>query len=374
MGKNLRGTVKRLDDGTSIKVSEAVHEYLASAHVKQLEVKTQHDYHQKLEELASWCARHALVQNPQSKVWSAIPVKRDLSSIALDDITDHAIHCFLEYIRATHKPLKTGQTELSGYTLTAYVRVIKSFLNWCLLDDLYSEHMRAAAVGRIKKPKMVEPVIEAFTAEQVTALFKACDQEESEHLQLRDRAILSVLLDSGIRANELVTMTIGNVSLDAKDPHIRILGKGPKWGEVGLGEQARRALQKYIRLYREPTVAYELKQQNRNLSPSQLAQVQRQVMSKALVFVNRGGHPLTPGGLYQIIKRLGQWAGIEGVRCSPHTLRHTFSVMFMQNGGDIYRLSKLLRHTSVAVTEKYLKSLQQSEARKGARSVLDNLK
>jgi integrase/recombinase XerD len=45
----------------------------------------------------------------------------------------------------------------------------------------------------------------------------------------------------------------------------------------------------------------------------------------------------------------------------------------MRNGGDIYTLSKLLRHSSVKVTEEYLKSLRQSEARKGAKSVLDNL-
>jgi len=91
------------------------------------------------------------------------------------------------------------------------------------------------------------------------------------------------------------------------------------------------------------------------------------------VFVGRSGDPLTKNGLYQIIKRLGQWAHVKGVRCSPHTFRHTFAALFIKNGGDIYKLSKLLRHSSIGVTEQYLKSLQQSEVRKGTKSVLDSL-
>lgn len=54
-------------------------------------------------------------------------------------------------------------------------------------------------------------------------------------------------------------------------------------------------------------------------------------------------------------------------------LRHTFAAMFIRNGGDIYALSKILRHSSVKVTEEYLKSIQQWEARKTSKSVLDNL-
>jgi integrase/recombinase XerD len=91
--------------------------------------------------------------------------------------------------------------------------------------------------------------------------------------------------------------------------------------------------------------------------------------------MNRYGRSLRPNGLYQIFDRLGQWAGIspDEVRCSPHTCRHTFAVNFIRQGGDIYTLSKLLRHSSIKVTEEYLKSLKQSEARRGAKSVLDNL-
>jgi len=335
----------------SISVSEAVNDYLESSRVKYLGVRTQEEYSQELGFFTRWCSTHEIVQLSPGKHREVVASSL---GIMLHQIDQHAVRLFLDDLRATHTPCK-GK-DLSSYTLAGYVRVIKSFLYWCLKDDQYAQYVSETIINRIEKPKIIETIIEVFTTEQIKALFKACDKEESEHLQLRDKAILAVLLDCGLRATELCTLTIGNVSLDAKDAYVRVLGKGNKWGEVGLGDQSLKYVRKYIRMFREPTIEYA--KENRN---------------QAFIFVNRYGDQLTKSGLWRIFDRLGQWAHIDGVRCSPHTMRHTFAHMFMKNGGDIYTLSKLLRHSSLSVTEQYLKSLQQSEARKGARSVLDSL-
>lgn len=369
MGKKI---VKRI---ASFTVQEAVDGYLATAHVKQLAAKTQLEYRKELDVFGAWCAMHTLIQDTKHGQQSVMPLTHDLEKppITLDLVTDYVVHCFLDHLRTTHKPNKTGQTELSTYTLAGYVRVIKSFLNWCLLDAQYSAGVNTVLIQRIEKPKVIETIIDVFSKEQVEALFDACAKEESEHLQIRDRAIIALLLDTGIRAHELVTLTIGNVSLDAKDAYVRVLGKGPKWGEVGLGEQARRAVQKYIRQFREPTIEHEVDQDKERFSSRQLIQIKKQTVQHALVFVNRYGERLTVSGLDQLFERLGRWAQIEGVRCSPHTFRHTFAVLFWRRTKDIRTLSKLLRHSSIAVTENYLKSIQQAEARIGAPSVLDEL-
>jgi len=351
MVKNAR-RIKRRDEQAPIPVKTAVTDYLASSSVRRLEPETQQAYTYKLTIFAEWCATE---------------------QVTLDAFDSNKMECYLEHFRATRKPCKAGNTEISTQTCAGHVRAIKTFLNWGLLDEQYEAHIKAIAVQRIKQPKTVDPIVETFTPSQIKALFKACDKEESEHLQMRDRAILALLLDSGIRSRELITLKIGHVILDPKDPYIRVFGKGKKWGEVGLGEQSRRAVQKYIVTFREPTVEYEVEQAAENVSERQLNQLQKQMIQQAPLFVNRAGKPLTRSGLQQLIDRLGEWADIEGVRCSPHTFRHTFAKLFMQNGGDIYKLSKLLRHSSVAVTERYLRSLQQAEARKGAKSVLDNL-
>lgn len=370
MGKNIRA-IKKRDESRGIAVQEAIDAYLQCAHVKKLSARTQEEYQDELGCFGQWCSEHSITQKNKTTI---MIVELLDDPVMLHQVNDQLVHLYLEHLRATHKPSKKTNTEIAASTLAGVVRVIKTFLNWCLLDEQYSQHVQAIVVKRIEKPQVEEAIVEAFSAEQIEALFKACDKEESEHLQVRDRAILSVLLDSGLRATELCTLTIGNISLDSKDAYVRIHGKGNKWGEVGLGEKARRAVQKYIRMFREPTVEYEVQQENKNFSDRQLKQVVQQQLRQSLVFVNRYGKPLTKSGLYRIIERLSQWAGIDlELDCHPHVFRHTFAKLFMQNGGDIYQLSKLLRHSSVKVTELYLKSLRQSEARKGAKSVLDNL-
>lgn len=343
-------------DDAPVTVSDVVADFLASAEVKRLRPGTQYEYKNALTSFSDWCGSQ---------------------QVMLHQINANAVQLFLEHLQSTHIPSKTSATQLSSHTLASYVKTIKRFLNWCLLDEQYSEQVKATTIARIKKPKLDEIVLDTFTPEDIEALKKACSKEESEHLRLRDLAIIAVLLDTGIRATELTTLTIEHVHLDPKDSYIRVYGKGRKWGEVGLGEESRRLIGKYIRQFREPTIEHRLETQDgkrmKLWSPREKAAARRQYSQGQRLFVNRAGQPLTKSGLYQIITRLGEWAGIEGVRCSPHTFRHTFAVTFIRQGGDIYTLSRLLRHTSVKVTENYLRSLQQTEARKGAKSVYDNL-
>ena len=73
------------------------------------------------------------------------------------------------------------------------------------------------------------------------------------------------------------------------------------------------------------------------------------------------------------MERLGEWAGISGVRCSPHTLRHTFAVQYLLAGGDVYVLSRTLGHSTVSTTEIYLRSVKQHQVRTTSFSVLDKI-
>lgn len=335
-------------------VQEAVASFLASSRVKRLRPSTQTEYRSELSSFVQWC---------------------ESQQVTLDQVNAKQVDAFLDHIKATHHPNLTHKKELSTYTLAGMIRVVKTFLNWCLDDEEYSQHVKADVVRRIKKPKVIKVIIETFTAAQIDALFTACAREESDHLRLRDRAIIALLLDTGIRATELCTLTIANVDLSPGDAHIKVLGKGSKWGEVGMGSECRKLMSQYLRKYRDPTLEAEIRQktQGKKLLDQQERRLKRNLQETSPFFMNRKGEPLTNNGLYQVISRLGEWAHIEGVRCSPHTLRHTFSAMFMRNGGDIYTLSKLLRHSSVKVTEEYLKSIQQWEARKTSKSVLDNL-
>jgi site-specific recombinase XerD len=146
-------------------------------------------------------------------------------------------------------------------------------------------------------------------------------------------------------------MGFGNVHLDPDDPYIKVMGKGQKEREIGpLGELSRGELAHYLGTYR---------------TGAELADP---------VFLNRFGRPLTvDGGLEDMIATLGKRANIEGVRCSPHTLRHTYAVSHLLQSGDLFKLSLLMGPTDIETTQIYLRTIQSRQVRNG-KSVLDELK
>jgi len=188
-------------------------------------------------------------------------------------------------------------------------------------------------------PKLQEKVIETFSKEQIKAMLAAAEKEYSQTLTARDRAIIYILFDTGVRASELCGLTLDNVYLRADDAYIKVLGEGDKWREVGFGKDARTALHRYMTRYRKGST------------------------TEQHVFLNRYKQPLTISGLEQIIYRLGKWARVKGVRCSPHTFLHTFAVNYLKATGDIYKLSRIMGHSGVEVTEGYLKAVKNKEVR-----------
>jgi site-specific recombinase XerD len=279
---------------------------------------------------------------PQTRAWYESRLGAFLSWLTAQGVTS------LEEVSAPHvrrylDARKTGETRtgkpLSSYTLHGHARAIKAWLNWAGREALVDERL----TSRVKLPVREIKVIATWSSDQISRLFAVCETK-------RDEAILGVLLDTGIRASELCTLTLDRTVLSDEDAYLIVNGKGRKQREVGLGRRARLALARY--LHRE---------RGRSDSP--------------YVFLARDGRPLATEGLERMLYRLRDTAGREhfqGVRVSPHTARHTYAVNYLQAGGDLYRLSRLMGHTTVLVTEGYLRSFQQQDARRGV-SVLDTM-
>jgi len=317
-------------------VSTALTDYLLS--IGNLGKRTQLVYRQRLLVFASWCTEQ---------------------HVKLEQVNNRQVQAFLEYLRTTRKPHKQGKTQISSVTIGDYVQVIWAFLNWCLQDEDYQSHVTLARVKGIKMPRIDQIIKDTYTDKELAALFEACQSpDKPQHYQLRDTAILAVLLDTGIRNEELRTLTIGNVFLASdvqEDSYIKVMGKGRKEREIPLGNKARRILSRYIRQYRS----------------------KKGVLKTDVVFPSRHGGPIRHESLKDVLWRLKARAGLpDDAQVNPHKFRHTWARRFIEGGGDIYDLSRLMGHSSVAVTENYLKSLGVDAARKrvqGRKSVLDSL-
>jgi len=147
-------------------------------------------------------------------------------------------------------------------------------------------------------------------------------------LELRDRAMLELAYACGLRAEELVRLTLGSVDFDAEC--VRVEGKGSKTRIVPVGEPALRALSRYLERAR-PALAHD---------------------QQPALLLSKSGRPLSTS---DVRRRLRVWSTRAGLGGSvhPHALRHSFATHLLNGGADLRAIQELLGHSSISTTQVY---------------------
>jgi site-specific recombinase XerD len=299
-----------------IKIVDAIQGYMLRCQSKKLSHRTQEWYEQKL---TAFC-RFA---DSQLKI-------NDLKSVTLWHLRSFVVA--VQEGKAGTITLQPRKTEkVSDLTVKGYVQVLKGFFNWCFSEEL----IKVNPATKLENPNVASYIIPTFDETQIDALLAACDVKTS--LGYRDYTIMLVLLDTGIRLSELCGLRLEDIHRN----YVRVFGKGQKEREVGISPEVGQHIWKYVNKFRE---SHEENERH--------------------VFLNRYGKPLTDSGIAQTIADIGKRAGLSGVRVSPHTFRHTYAVMYLDNGGDVYKLSRTLGHSEIGTTEEYLKNFKSRDARK----------
>jgi site-specific recombinase XerD len=261
----------------------------------------------------------------------------------IQKITTTHIKYFLMYLTSeSHRWNSTSPSakrSVNSATISTYFRRLRTFFNWATKEELIAEN----PFKNLKSPKTENKIIQALTPAEIERLFKVCSGKSM--LDVRNKAILCVLLDTGLRINELTSLTIDDVNLDDGSIIVKH-AKGRKQRVVRIGNTAQKILWKYISLYRK-------------------GDSQR-------LFINRSGEPLDLNGMKILMRRLGIKAK---VKMHAHQLRHTFAISYLRAGGDIFSLKYLLGHSSLTMVQNYLQSLNADDAMKAHKrfSPLDNL-
>ncbi len=268
------------------------------------------------------------------------------SIIQVDDVTSGIVRRYIAYLRERPNPRYGGK--LSSETQHSRASIIRMFLRFCVREGWLTEN----TVAHFDMPRRAQKVIQIFTYDHYTRLVAATDDCDLPALRLRDKAILALMFDTGLRAQEVCSLTQDAVYISPGESYVRVTGKGRKERELGLGKQTTLALHRYLMRGRPAS-------------------------QHPYVFLSRDGKPLTVNAIDRMLYRLRDLAGrqhFDGIRVSAHTLRHSFAVHYMQQGGDIYKLSRLMGHENTHTTERYLRAFQARDARLSSRSVLDGLK
>jgi site-specific recombinase XerD len=155
-------------------------------------------------------------------------------------------------------------------------------------------------------------------------------------LGLRDRLLIDLLFGTGLRLAEALGLKVGDVDLEAG--RMRVIGKGGGEALVGLSPTLRREFRHFLR---QRGVALEA----------------HGLGGSCWLFPSEEGGRLTSRAVQKAFLRYGRAAGIQGVRCSPHTLRHTYAVFLWRQCHDLETVRRALRHSDVRTTQRYLESL-----------------
>lgn len=230
------------------------------------------------------------------------------------------------------------QKQYRSSTVSRKVATVRSFLNFLFAEGVVAHDL----LDWLHQPKTGKRLPKTLTQDEVNQLLKATTLEETA-LALRDRAMLEMLYATGMRATELITLTIDDLDMGASA--IRCMGKGSKERTIPIYREARDILVRYIKegrsfLLRDST--------------------------ERVVFVNNLGKPLTRQGVWFLVQHYAQVAGLASW-VTPHTLRHSFATHLLEGGAELREVQQLLGHASITTTQIYT---EVSSRRR--RSVYDN--
>ena len=240
-------------------------------------------------------------------------------STGLDQIEEPEVRSFVLHLQQT--PGRTGKL-LSSHSINNRVRALRAFFSWMAKKGFTETHR----LKDMRPPKTVGRVIEPLKEAEVKTILGSINA--STVLGARNSAIVSLMLDTGLRLSETASLKADDVHME--DRYVKVLGKGSKERLVAFGAACQRSLVNYYMHFR--------------VEPAHDRIVE--------FFLGIDGYPLSPAGVKSFMVRLGRSAGVP--RLHPHLLRHTYATSFLINGGDAFLLKQNLGHSTLSMVENYV--------------------
>ncbi len=217
--------------------------------------------------------------------------------------------------------LTLRQEGLSNKSLRRHLSALRGFFDYLCLKKVMTTNPARLFDG----PRFSRSLPQVLSIEEVQKLLSTPDT--TTKLGFRDRTMMEVMYAAGLRVSEVCNLSL--FDLDFQVGLLRVRGKGDKDRIVPIHLHAQELLQEYISTHRE------------KFSP----RVEN-------VFLNRSGKQLTRQGIWKIIKKYAQRAGLKK-NISPHTLRHCFATHLLEGGADLRSVQILLGHADISTTEIY---------------------
>ena len=233
----------------------------------------------------------------------------------------------LNYLTVKYKDVSNFTLFLAkqNYKSTTINRIdssVRSFYNYLELEEKINGNPFKAA-SNLKVPKRLPNY---FKYDEYLTMISVIDKDDYEY---RNRLILEMLFATGLRVSELSNIKIKDI--DFSEREIKIMGKGSKERFVFYNKECANVLDSYLKECRSKLL---------NGKDSEY------------LFINHLGDKLTDRGIRLIIDKIVKKSCIKS-KVSPHTFRHTFATMLLNEGCNIKSVQELLGHSSLGTTGIY---------------------
>ncbi|WAG42480.1 site-specific integrase [Clostridium estertheticum] len=243
-----------------------------------------------------------------------------------DECSQKCIQKFIIYLKGIGNSPGTCNQRLTA---------LKSYI-WFASDRNIAIQSVALSISRIPQCKVPEKEKETLTEEALTAILH---QPPNTKMGLRDRVIMILLYDSAIRLEELLCLTLKDISIKTDNPYIRISGKGNKERIVAITLKTAEHLNQYLTVYHK----------------NYLNMNQYLFITKIKGVTDR----MSPGNVERFIKQYAESAREKcfqiPIKVYPHMFRRTRATDLYQNGVELELVSRILGHSSTETTKIYAK-------------------
>ena len=232
--------------------------------------------------------------------------------------------------------------EISASTICRKISALRSFFSFLMEEQIIEKN---PFVG-LNSPKKNKPLPKVLSIDEVKRLLEVPLKIENKrnfkskvhlawvsYMGIRDSAILELLYSTGMRINELVSLSEENIDLISGT--VIVKGKGKKERLCPLGKYAEKAIQKAV-----------------DSRDNLLFIFNKKINSKRSLFINRQGDALSPRSIERMMKKYLKECGLN-TELTPHSLRHSFATHLLDKGAELRAVQELLGHESLSTTQIY---------------------
>jgi len=242
------------------------------------------------------------------------------SDAPLSNINKATLNSFIVHLQKN--------TNRNNISINTTLRSIRSWLNYCA-NQGYINHIAIPYLKADSEPKDV------YSHEDLQKLLVKPNLNKCTFAEYRNYVIVNVFISTGIRRHSLTNIKIKDVDFGSGLIKLTAMKSG-KPHYVNMSHKLSTILKEYLKY--------------------------RQGSSDDWLFITEQDTQLQDDNLTNAIYRYNKSRGVDVT--SIHSFRHTYSINYMKSVGDIFRLSKQLQHSSIAITQQYLRALEGEEIAK----------